>query len=69
VLKIKTVYLVWYNWIEYHYGELKKRKNLDGIFEDIEDAKFYISKQHYPHNYEVEEFYEYYKHEYNNEVI
>lgn len=66
---MKAVYLVWYDCFEYHYGELKEGKILDGIFEDIEDAKFYISKQRYPHDYEVEEFYEYYKHEDNNGII
>ena len=58
---MKTVYLVWYNWFEHHYGELKEGKSLDGIFQEIEDAKNYILKQNHPDDYEIEEFYEYYE--------
>lgn len=57
---MKTVYFVWYNWFEHNYGELKERKNLDGIFQKIEDAKNHILKQNYPDDYEIE-VYEYYE--------
>lgn len=59
---MKTVYLVWYNWCEHHYGCLKDGRNLDGIFENIEDARAYISRQPCcSSDYEIEEFYDYYK--------
>lgn len=59
---MKTVYLVWYNWYEHHYGQLKEGRNLEGIFENIEDAKSYISRRPCCRSdYEIEEFYDYYK--------
>lgn len=58
---MKEIYIVLQYYKEHHYGDVHEQTCVEGVFENIEDAKAYIKSRRFPDDYELVDWVDYYE--------